>query len=1396
MVSQTRQNQRPKCKISHFRTLGLLVTAFVSLAVLSHPAYAATYYLDANNGSDSNTGTSSAPWKSLAKAINTLQSGDTVILRNGNYGDLTDETKVNRTDWITYRAETGHTPVIGRVNFGRESSTPVYDAYIVLDGLTITNRLRLCSRNYFQIRNCEISESNYGGIYEAVVFSRMTSYVTLENCEIHHGSKGVLVWGDYWNILDCQIYDVAEDGIKGAGGAQSHLLVEGCEIWGIQKSLAATDDPDGYNGYHCDMIQWSASGARDLIFRRNIIRDSSGVQGIFLERKGDVCTDVTIEDNLIYGLNTDSAYVYVKGYEGVTIRHNTLVKEAGEGGSTIRIDDDTAGNNGQAENIHNNITSGLNVEDGSVKNESHNICSGFSGITPSGSSLTLANLSGLFVDFYGQDFRLVEGSRAIDFGDPDQGTETDIAGKARDSQPDAGCYEGVSDGTGNHAPRLESIGSQSTYVSQELRFTVQGSDSDGDSLTYSASSLPTGATFSGQTFTWTPTTSQAGTYTTTFTVSDGSAQDSETVTMTVQQVSTPNTAPVLAGVGNKSTQENQTLSFSVSATDADGDSLTYSASGLPSGAGFSSQSFSWTPSYDQSGTHEMTITVSDGSAQDSETISISVTNVNRAPTLNSVGSQSTQEETLLTFTLAGSDPDGDTVTYSASGLPSGATLSGNTFSWIPSSSQVGSHSATFAVSDGDLQDTETVTLTVTAGAADETAPVVSQSTPKANAIQVPLNNLMTLHITDTGKGVDAESVIIRVDGNVIYQGNTSEYQSDYGQCSRSGSKNDYKFIFQADDLLPFDHLAVVSIEATDLAGNAMSAYSHSFTTEMRAFGNNLIVSGGNNTKSQPVTVGDSNGNIRAVWAAGAEGKRKIYAGTMAAQAIEFGLSVQITTDSADHCNPDIARGSNGALYVVWQDNRNGNWDIYASVSSDGLTWSQPVQVTNSKSDETHPAIVVDSGSPDHVYVTWQDNRNSHWDIYVASSTNSFASTSISRISSDSANQIDPDIAIDGEGTVYVVWTDLRNGQADIYGASSEDTSWTNVPVVTTTSSQTNPAIAAQQDVSIIHLLWTDDAHGDNDIYYAWSNGLPTAAVTGSSIIDDTSGANQDQPTITCQESSKVFGCWQDWRHAINNNGDSDLFMADLESGSAATNVLIGDDSTNSGQSEPAVGIDGYGHPYIVWTDDRDSVDQIYYAGTTFIDPNPLDSKLVIASQGATIGPDPSQADEPEDVSIIVPAGACQSDVRITITKILNPQALPVQCLGSYDFGPSGIEFNQPVTVTIPYHYTGSDNAAKPYWYDSLTGALSQQGITDIKNLVLSSDLNALQFKTTHFTPFYLVVDDPVEAADEGSGGGGCSVSVTGGGSPIDMVVPYSIIVVVMIVLRRRDRKRSNVSSSV
>lgn len=90
---------------------------------------------------------------------------------------------------------------------------------------------------------------------------------------------------------------------------------------------------------------------------------------------------------------------------------------------------------------------------------------------------------------------------------------------------------------------------------------------------------------------------------------------------------------------------------------------------------------------------------------------------NDAPVLGAIGAQSVPELSTLAFSIAATDPDNEAATYSATGLPAGATLDPVTgaFSWTPGAgTQAGSpYSVTFTASDGVLSDSEVVSITVT-----------------------------------------------------------------------------------------------------------------------------------------------------------------------------------------------------------------------------------------------------------------------------------------------------------------------------------------------------------------------------------------------------------------------------------------------------------------------------------------------------------------------------------------------------------------------------------------------------------------------------------------------------------------------------------------------------------
>jgi hypothetical protein len=948
----------------------------------------------------------------------------------------------------------------------------------------------------------------------------------------------------------------------------------------------------------------------------------------------------------------------------------------------------------------------------------------------------------------------------------------------------------------NRPPVLDEIGDKSATENSPLSFSVNASDADSDEITYLAENLPSGALLDGQSFSWTPSYEQAGTYQITFIASDNQVQDSETITITVGN---SNQAPVLEAIGDKSVAENSSLSFSVNASDADGDAITYSAEDLPSGASFDGQSFSWTPSYEQAGTYQVTFVASDNQVQDSETITITVSNSNRAPVLNAIGNKSVYANELLTFTVNATDIDGDTITYSAQNLPGEATLTNQIFAWTPDYNHVGSYDITFIASDGQLEDSEKITVTV--NGIDTLAPIVTNCSPEANSIQIPLNHLIILHIVDAAKGVDANSVTITINENTVYTGNTADCNSEYGHCRRTGDKADYKFIYQSKTSFDFDQTMTIAVNAADLEGNVMSEYSYSFKTEMRAFGKNKQVSSASNdlSKGRPATVRDSSGNVWVAWHAGPTGSRDIYIGKLTAEAENFSSSIRLTTDALDQCNAAIAIDNSDKLYVAWQDNRRENWDIYTSTSIDGINWSAETRVVDSNDNEINPVIAVDGALPNKAYIVWQDDRESNQDIYTAVSSNGFVTKTISQITSDVTDQVEPAVAVDSDNTVYVVWTDVRGGSSDIYGAASNNL-WTNVPIVNKANNQSSPAIAVESAGSILHLLWVDDTPGNKDIYYASSNGLPGAPLTGNSVIDDDSGADQLSPAVittgTTGDDLKVFACWQDERNVVNSNADTDLYFVEASTG-GKTNVLVGDDSTGSEQSVPAMRIDGDGQPYLVWADTRNTNADIYYAGSTFSEPNPLASEDIsaLSNTTTTVGTELESITSVDGVSIIVPAGAYFCDIKITISRVKNPPKIAMERFSlPYEFGPSGAEFAEPVTITIPYEATASSESTSAYWYNPLTATLSQEGITNVEDIVISPTLHALRFQTTHFTQFFIGGSGSgssggifgIGGGSGGGGAGGCSVSQNCRGSLVEFLMPYIGLMAVMLIIKRRD----------
>lgn len=128
--------------------------------------------------------------------------------------------------------------------------------------------------------------------------------------------------------------------------------------------------------------------------------------------------------------------------------------------------------------------------------------------------------------------------------------------------------------------------------------------------------------------------------------------------------------------------------------------------------------------------------------------------INRLPFLIPIGAKTVEEGKELLIDANATDLDGESIIYTATGLPPGATIHPGTgvFKWTPSGIQAGSYSVTFNASDGKATDTEVVTITVNN---DATPPsILTFNTPVISTDQSPTTGFnVSWNANDLASGI-------------------------------------------------------------------------------------------------------------------------------------------------------------------------------------------------------------------------------------------------------------------------------------------------------------------------------------------------------------------------------------------------------------------------------------------------------------------------------------------------------------------------------------------------------------------------------------------------------------------------------------------------------------------
>ena len=307
----------------------------------------------------------------------------------------------------------------------------------------------------------------------------------------------------------------------------------------------------------------------------------------------------------------------------------------------------------------------------------------------------------------------------------------------------------------NDTPTISGIPPTSVVAGSNYSFTPSATDPAGKVLTFSIQAMPSWATFSASTgaLTGTPTSANIGTFTgIVIAVSDGSLT-AALPAFSIQVQPPPDHAPVIGGTPSTNVVAGASYSFTPTASDPDGDTLTFSVANRPSWASFSNTTgqLSGTATTGNVGIFSgIVISVSDGTLTTSlPAFAIAVSApANPPPTISGTPATSANAGTAYSFTPTASDPNGNALTFSIQNPPSWAsfnTQSGN-LSGTPTSGDAGTYSnIIISVSDGTSSASLPAFSIIVTQVANGSA-TVSWSAPTQNTDGSALTNLAGFNI--------------------------------------------------------------------------------------------------------------------------------------------------------------------------------------------------------------------------------------------------------------------------------------------------------------------------------------------------------------------------------------------------------------------------------------------------------------------------------------------------------------------------------------------------------------------------------------------------------------------------------------------------------------------------
>ena len=274
--------------------------------------------------------------------------------------------------------------------------------------------------------------------------------------------------------------------------------------------------------------------------------------------------------------------------------------------------------------------------------------------------------------------------------------------------------------------------------------------------------------------------------------------------------------------------------------------------------------------------------------------------------------------------------------------------------------------------------------------------------------------------------------------------------------------------------------------------------------------------------------------------------------------------------------PGLPPGEQDLVYVVWQDNTPGNWDILYRRNGGDFDAST-INLSGTPTNSFRPAIAASDNS---VHIVFEDDSSGNLDIFYRKSTDGGASYDLDiNLSNNEGSSFEPSIAI-SEESVYVVWYDDTSGNYEILYRKSVDGGETFGPTENL-SNDPRPSLSPSVTTSNgnVHVVWTD-GFGD-EVFYTRSTDDGDNFGPVINLSNDVGGSALPSIAVSI---NNVYVVWSLYNTDVGQYTDI-AFRSSDDNGITFNNII--NISNNVGiSSDPKISTTG-NNVYVVWRDTGD-----------------------------------------------------------------------------------------------------------------------------------------------------------------------------------------------------------------